>query len=518
VLAAAIAAGATSVVLLGGWRGADYPAQLYRVDLARRYGLVWWNSQWYGGHSTAGYSVVFPLVGAAVGVGVVALASSTVAAWCFGAMGRRHLDGAWRAASYWFALATATNVLVGRLTFAAGTAVALAAVLALDRGVEWLAVGLALLCPLVSPVAAAFLALAALAIGVVEPAHRRTAAVMLVGVLGPVLFIGWIFPDGGVMPFSPGNLAWNLATCAVFIALVPREHSALRLAAVFYALANLVAYLMPSPLGMNIGRLGQYLAGPLLVGTVLGRRRRWLAVVVPAMLLWQCLPAIDAVTDAERDPSAGLAYHTPLLQFLRSAGEPWDRVEIPFTLHHWESYYVAREVPLARGWERQLDRTYHPIFYEGSIESRSYQRWLLDNRVRWVALPDVALDASARGEARLLERGLPYLRPVFADRHWRVWEVDGAHPIVDGPARLVSIGPTGIELDVLGPGPIDVGVRYSPRWALTGVGCVEAGPGGWVRLRNLSIGPVSMEQALTGTQCPRAAGTHRPMPSPPRHT
>ena len=41
------------------WRGVDYPAQIYRVDLVRRHGLSLWNANWYGGHHTPGYGIVF---------------------------------------------------------------------------------------------------------------------------------------------------------------------------------------------------------------------------------------------------------------------------------------------------------------------------------------------------------------------------------------------------------------------------------------------------------------------------
>ena len=36
-----------------GWRGSDLPAQLFRVELFRRYGFVLWNSQWFGGGPAA---------------------------------------------------------------------------------------------------------------------------------------------------------------------------------------------------------------------------------------------------------------------------------------------------------------------------------------------------------------------------------------------------------------------------------------------------------------------------------
>ena len=66
---------ATCALLLH-WQGADWPAQLYRVDLFRRVGFTQWNNQWYGGHATLGYSLLFPPLGAVFGPGVVAVTSA----------------------------------------------------------------------------------------------------------------------------------------------------------------------------------------------------------------------------------------------------------------------------------------------------------------------------------------------------------------------------------------------------------------------------------------------------------
>ena len=45
------------------------------------------------------------------------------------------------------------------------------------------------------------------------------------------------------------------------------------------------------------------------------------------------------------------------------------RIEIPLTEHHFEAAYVARAVPLARGWERQLEIAANPLFYEPGLDA-----------------------------------------------------------------------------------------------------------------------------------------------------
>src|SRR5205807_6975168 len=124
-------------------------------------------------------------------------------------------------------------------------------------------------------------------------------------------------------------------------------------------------------------------------------RRLRLAAVVP-LVLWQWTPAWGAITSNGRDPSSHLAYYQPLLGFLSAHAAPLGRVEVVPTRLHWEAAYVAPTVALARGWERQLDTADNPVFYDSAhLDASAYRAWLLDNGVRYVALPDVPLDYAA---------------------------------------------------------------------------------------------------------------------------
>ena len=57
-----------------------------------------------------------------------------------------------------------------------------------------------------------------------------------------------------------------------------------------------------------------------------------------------------------------------------------------------------------------------------------------------MALPDTPLDPSSAQEGRLIAAGLPYLRQVFASRHWRVYRVLDPTPLASGPGALTSHG------------------------------------------------------------------------------
>ena len=97
---------------------------------------------------------------------------------------------------------------------------------------------------------------------------------------------------------------------------------------------------------------------------------------------------------------------------------------------------MAPRFPLARGWERQLDIKYNDLFYGAPLTPASYEAWLHELAVRFVAVSDAEIDYSAKAEVALIDRGLPYLQMVLRTRHWRVYEVANPTPIVQGAATL----------------------------------------------------------------------------------
>jgi hypothetical protein len=189
---------------------------------------------------------------------------------------------------------------------------------------------------------------------------------------------------------------------------------------------------------------------------------------------WQ-QPVHDIATVAG-DPATSAAYYRPLLRFL--AAQPGGarrafRIEIPLTNSHWEADRVAPSFPLARGWERQLDRAENPLFYSGRLTAARYVRWLHAQAISYVALPDTKLDSSARQEAELIRSGLPYLRPVMRSAHWRVYAVVDPTPLAQGAASVRAIGSDWIALTAHRAGTSVVRVHFTPYWALAqGSGCV----------------------------------------------
>ena len=167
--------------------------------------------------------------------------------------------------SVWFAAATVTILLSGRLAFAAGLAPALAAALALRRRAPVLAGALAALSALLSPVAALFAALAgaATALGSRSRTEALAGAGVVAAALAPLVVIAVLFGDGGREPFTLSAF-WPIPLLAVvaLLALAPEQRT-LRAGVLLYALGCAAAYLFVTPVGGNAARLAALLAGPL---------------------------------------------------------------------------------------------------------------------------------------------------------------------------------------------------------------------------------------------------------------
>jgi hypothetical protein len=489
-----VAAGLAAAYVAIAPASADLAAQIYRASVFAHRGFAIWDGQWYGGHHLAGYSVLFPPLAGLLGARVAAGLCAVVSALLFERLVRAHFGERARWGALWFGAATAVNLLTGRLTFALGVCLGLAALLAAQRGHRRAAILLAGATSLGSPVAGAFVVLAGGAWAIGESASPRLAvkhvgASLAVAAAGTwaVLTIG--FPEGGTEPFSPSSFWPVLAGLLLAFFLVPRRERTLRVGVALYVIGCVAAFAFSTPMGGNAVRLGALVGGPL-AACLLPWRRPWVLVAVAVPLLyWQWAPPVRDVAAAHGDPSVKAQFYGPLLDFLdRQPGGPF-RTEIVATRNHWEAAHVAPHYALARGWERQLDTRYDGVFYDRPLSAVRYRAWLDENAVRFVALPAAPLDYAARPEAALLRRPPPYLRAVFRDARWQVWAVKGARPLASGPATLSALGPDRFVLSVASAGTILVRVRWSQYWAVTaGRGCVERAEDGWTRVRAAGAG------------------------------
>ena len=467
---------------------ADLAAQEYRVGLFRDEGLALWDGGWYGGHHTLGYSVLFPALGALVGAREAGALAAVVAAGLFAALAHGRWGDRARLGTLWLALGAGAWLFTGRLTFLLGVAVGLGSLLAAQRRRTIAALALAALCGLASPLAALFLSICGLGWVVSD---RRRGLALAAAALAPVLLLTLAFPEGGSHPFQVRYLLPVVAIAAVGVALLPREEGMVRAGVALYALVAVALFVVETPVGGNVTRLGALFGGPVLAcaliarrPTLIGRRPAMLALAALALAWWQLYPPVRDVANASGDPSVRAAFHRPLVEEIRRRGGPVGRVEVAPLRNHAEARFIAAELPLARGWERQLDRLYGRLFYDNPLTPATYRAWLDENAVRWVAVADAPLDGAAEAEVRLIAGKPGYLRPVWRDPGWRLYEVRDAVPPVEGTARLRALGSDAVSLDAVRPGPTTVRVRFSPYWAVVeGEGCVARAPGGWTAVQ-----------------------------------
>ncbi len=496
-----VAALGAAVYLLLAPRSADLIAQLYRAEILREEGAWLWDAGWFAGHELPAYSVLYPPLGALLGARVVGALAVVAAAFLFERLAITHRGDAGRLAAVWFAAVAVAALWTGRITFLLGMAVALGAALALSRDRRAAAGVLAVCSALASPVAGLFAALGAVAWGLAQR-RLRLGVGLATAALVPILVLNVLFGEGGTFPFAPGAFWPGLAAVVLVGVLLPAEERVLRVGVVLYGVLLVLAFALPTAVGGNATRLGGLFAGPVLALALAGRRDRALAIAAIPLLWWSLYPPAADFLRGRDDPALRASFHAPLVEFLGAhSGRPF-RVEVVPTADKGEALYVARSVPLARGWERQLDRADGPHFYESELDPAAYRRWLHARAVRFVALPDAPIDPASEPEARFLRRPPPWLREVWRTGDWRVFAVRGAPPMATGVARVVDTDMQSVTLQASVPGMVRLRVRHSRWWRVaSGFACVEETRDGFIALRVVAPGEIRLRASLTGPRC-----------------
>ena len=502
LIAPLVAAGLAGLVILTGGRGGgDLAAATYRVELFARSGLTLWDSQWYGGHWTFNYSVLFPPIGWLAGIPVMETVCVAVAAWAFDRLAVGRFGRAGRVGAIAFAVGTVVQVANGQEPYLLGETLGLLALVAARSGHSMFALPLAAAASLASPLAGGFLTLISIAWMIGSwPTRRWRGAALATAAAAPVLAIELLFPGLGTEPFPALNFVGILVALVPIGIVAARRDRAIAVGVAIYAVAVVFAFAVPSPIGNNITRLG--VSFGVALGVILAvERRRGRALLIAAAIplaLAQWIPARQALL-GEGNSSLAAAYFQPLLRYLGRADRPLGRVEVVPTVTHWEAVYVAPFFPIARGWERQLDTGDDAIFYQpGRLTGASYRAWLFANGVRFVALPDVALDYAAHAEGQLVRSGgVPGVDLVWHDEHWRVYRVIGAPGIVSGPAKLLSATGAKIRLNITRTGVVLVREHYVAAWHVTrGQAVLTPARGGWLNVHAAGPGPVTLQISL----------------------
>jgi hypothetical protein len=514
----AVALSSFLVTVLVAWNPhvRDLAAHVYRTELFERDGFSLWNASWYGGHYILTHSVLFPPLAALLGARVVGALAVVASTYLFDRLVHERWGERARLATLWFGAGAVTMLASGRISFALGVAVALAALRALQLERRWLALLGAIGSALASPVAAVFFA-GVVGVGALASRSDRRALALAIAAaaLMPVAVLNLVFADGGREPFSFSAWIALPLWCggALYVTRHVEGERDLRAVVVSYLLAGTLVWLIPNPLGGNATRLGALFGGPVLAAALLSRRVRIgapaVALVLAGSLWWQVGAAVRDVARSVGDASTNVSYYAPLSTWLQAHGGHNARIEVPFTSGHWETAYLAPDFELARGWLRQLDRTRNGLFYEDRLTDRRYGEWLRQNSIRYVALADATPDYSARQERRLIESGPAYLRPVATLQHWRIYAVRERRPLVQGRdgagGHLVRLEPEAFTLDVTRPGRFLVRVRATPFWKVSaGLGCVGKS-GRWTLVRADRRGPLRVSIGFSLSRAGRAA-------------
>jgi len=492
-LATGMAAALVAVWLLADPRTPDLAAQVYRAGLFGQNGFAVWDEHWYAGHALPSYSLLFPPLASLLGLRVLAALSALASAALFERLVLGVYGPAARWGAVWFAVAAVGDIWLGRLTFALGVTFAVAAVIALVRGHPRWAAAAAALCAAASPVAGILLGLAALTDALARRSSRALVALALPAAV-VVVPLALMFGEGGFEPFPVRSFAAVALVTLLFLWALPPGERLLRTGGFVYLFVCVLVLVVHTPIGSNVERYAVLLAGPLLLGAYLegpsspgatprvagGRSAPALLIAligIAVFTIWGPVRETKAVAGNE---STKASYYAPVLGFLADHGGGLARVEVPLTRSHWEAALMAPTVSLARGWEKQLDEREDGVLLKPGLTAAGYSRWLHEEAVSYVALPDTPLDPSSAQEGRLIRRGLPYLRAVFRSRHWTVYAVRDPTPLLEGPGRLTSLGHDSFALLATAPGRFLVRVRYTPFWTPTaGGGRVAQAPGGW---------------------------------------
>ena len=501
LVAALIGLAAGLALLLAPASGTDLPAQQARAAFAAAHPGAAVDFRWFAGVQPAAYSVVVPYVEAALGARLTGVLAAMLAAPLLAVLLLR-----WRArrpvwAAAWGALALAANMVSGRTAYAVGMLVAIAALVAVPppggrRGRWTLALGLAALTTLTSPVAALFLALVALAWALA----RRPVALLAVATAVPMALIAVLFSEPGHMP-DTWAVARPVILAGVAVAVLCRSIP-VRAGSLAYAAGALLVFLVPGAIGSNVERLGLLFTGFVLIAA------SWLppvllvaAVAVAAQ--WTARVPLHDLTHAHR-LAVETASSQRLVGILRGLGPLDGRVEVVPFANHEEARVVAAAWPIARGWERQVDVLRAAPLYSTRLDDARYLSWLQQWNVEYVALGRHAHDWSARSELRLLSHPPPWLAVVHRDAEWTVWRVQPMTPLVGPGAELAGLHPDSIRLLVARPGVVTVGVHWS-RWLSASAGACIRRHGSSTEIVVRRAGTVTLSSSylapFTGRHC-----------------
>jgi hypothetical protein len=254
-----------------------------------------------------------------------------------------------------------------------------------------------------------------------------------------------------------------------------------RWAVVTYGVVVIGAFVVRSPLGGNVVRLGWLVTGPVAALTLARHRRAMVPAIVVASLAWNA--AYISMAFMPPDRTASDAYYDTLVSYVDTLPQP-RRVEVVPTQTFAQADTLALRIDgIARGWETQLDRELNPEFYTGRLDADTYHRWLVEHSVSIVALPLGRLRDASLDEAAVIRSRPGYLRELWENDDWQVYEVVDASPLVDNGAAFVDVQADELTIDATRTGWTTLKFRFTDLYRVSeGAACIAPADGGWIRI------------------------------------
>ncbi|MGW4867307.1 MFS transporter [Streptomyces chartreusis] len=456
--------------------GGDLAAQDAWAEFVGRHPDSAYNLAWYGGMHPVSYSVVSPYLMSVLGVRTTMMIAGTITAGLLTLVllrSRSVRNPLW--ASFAGVFGLIANAISGRVTFALGTMFALGAVAVVFcwpyrwRYKRWAkalcAAPLAALATMASPVAGLFVGFVAVALFL----QKRRPGAWALGI-APTAVVGvsaWLFPFSGTQPMVIGSVLLPLLCAVVTFVIVPEDWKTVRLVSAVYGLSVVLVWVVSSQIGSNITRLAMLFAGTALVAALpytVPRSRKWYTGVLALLTFvgWIGYKTVDDIIHAA--PAASWARElAPLVNELQEVGAEKGRVEVVPARSHREASALAPYVNLARGWNRQADMERNPLFYDDTLNSANYREWLQRWAVHFVVLPKDEPDASgAERERELVQRGMPYLKQVWGDANWQLFQVTAPAPLAEPNAVVERAEQGEMTMRVSKPGRVLIRIPYSP--------------------------------------------------------
>ncbi len=406
-------------------------------------GLTYWFS-WFGGGTTPGtYSVLTPSLSAIVGaapLGAIATVAITP-------LVRNAVRGTMHpVAALWVATVCAgLNLWSGRVPFAVGTALSLLAVIAVRRDRRAWAALAAVLAALASPVSAVFLGIGLAGVILQRPQYRSICLFTGVAIGVALVTVSAVFGQPGPQPFGLVTLAQLAVTGLLLLVAVPADW--LRASMWITLLAAVVVFLIPNGMGDNLARLLWFSLPAAIVATS-GRRVRTALLAVALAVGFAGRQSVNDVLNS-RQETASVAYYQSLLDRLAPLGGQLRsyRLEVVEDGTHTAAFALLGHAMLARGWETQDDHTLNQAINAPGLDATTYKIWLQDNAVGFVAI--ARKYRTEAPEYALVRHHRPgYLRQLWHDSRWTLYQVRNPNPLVNRPVSVRSFTQSKLVLQV----------------------------------------------------------------------